>query len=140
MSRLIRIDASDNVATARVPLEIGQEGATELIPRGHKVAVTAIAEGEPILKYAQVIGYAARDIPLGAHVHTQNVAYRNVDRDYAFSTTLRPAAVAPIQDSFMGYARPNGRSGTRNHIAVLTSVNCSATAARRMAEHFTPER
>ena len=140
MSRLIRIDAADNVATARVPLEVGQEGATELIPRGHKMAVAPIAKGAAIVKYAQVIGYAAEDIAAGAHVHTQNVEYRNVDRAYEFSTNLRPAPAPAAEDTFMGYARAGGRAGTRNHIAVLTSVNCSATAARRIAEHFTPER
>ncbi|MEO1313768.1 MAG: UxaA family hydrolase, partial [Pseudomonadota bacterium] len=57
---------------------------------------------------------------------------------YEFSTNLRPIAPAP-PDHFQGYQRENGRVGTRNFIAVLTSVNCSATAARKIASHFTPE-
>lgn len=135
----VRLSSEDNVVTAISPLEAGQEGATALIPRGHKMATTDIARGEAVRKYAQVIGYAAEDIARGAHVHTHNLAFRNVDTDYTFSTNLRPVAAAARQDSFMGYRRTTGRIGTRNYIAVLTSVNCSATAARMIAGHFTPD-
>lgn len=135
----VRLSPEDNVVTAISPLEVGQEGATQLIPRGHKMAAAAIAQGVPVLKYAQVIGYAAEDIVKGAHVHTHNLEFRNVDTEYEFSTNLRPVTPAAQQDIFMGYRRPTGRVGTRNFIAVLTSVNCSATAARMIAEHFTPD-
>ena len=115
---------------------------TTLIPSGHKIAVTDIAAGTAIRKYAQIIGYAATDIQAGDHVHTQNVEFRNTDADYEFSTDLRP--VTPVaeeaRDTFMGYRRANGAVGTRNYIAIVTSVNCSATAARQIAGHFTPER
>ena len=136
----VRLSDADNVVTAIRPLEVGQEGAIELIPRGHKMAAQAIAKGEAVRKYAQVIGYAAEDIAAGAHVHTHNLEFRNVDTAYEFGTNLHPAAPAKKQDTFMGYKRATGRVGTRNYIAVLTSVNCSATAARRIAEHFTPDR
>ncbi|MEM8656830.1 MAG: altronate dehydratase family protein [Pseudomonadota bacterium] len=138
MTQTIRLDPTDNVATARQPLEVGAGGATQLIPRGHKMATEAIPKGAPVRKYAQIIGYAAEDIHAGAHVHTHNLAFRNVDTAYEFSTNLRPIAPAP-PDHFQGYQRENGRVGTRNFIAVLTSVNCSATAARKIASHFTPE-
>ncbi|MEO0990869.1 MAG: altronate dehydratase family protein [Pseudomonadota bacterium] len=140
MDSLIRLDPTDNVATARRALEVGTEGATTLIPRGHKMALELIPRGAVIRKYAQTIGYASEDIPAGAHVHVQNVEFRNVDRDYAFATNLRPVPAPDGQDTFMGFRRSSGRVGTRNFIAVITSVNCSATAARRIAEHFTPER
>merc|ERR1712185_638612 len=75
------------------------------------------------------------------HVHTHNVEFRNVAADYEFSTDLRP--VTPVakdaRDSFMGFRRENGRVGTRNYIGILTSVNCSATAARMIASAFGPE-
>ncbi|MEM7269285.1 MAG: altronate dehydratase family protein [Pseudomonadota bacterium] len=140
----VRLDASDNVVTAIRPLELGAEvepgvATTGLIPRGHKIAAVAIAKGEVIRKYAQVIGYAAEDIAAGDHVHTQNVEFRNTDVDYEFSTDLRPPPNATSADTFMGYRRANGTVGTRNYIAVITSVNCSATAARMIADHFTPE-
>ncbi|WP_323771298.1 altronate dehydratase family protein [Antarctobacter sp.] len=136
----VRLSDADNVVTAVLPLEIGQEGATQLIPRGHKLATQDIAKGAPVIKYAQVIGYAAEDIAAGAHVHTHNLDFRNVDTAYEFGTNLRPVTPATTQDTFKGYRRDTGRTGTRNYIAVLTSVNCSATAARMIAQHFTPDR
>ena len=143
MTDTIRLDPVDTVVTALRPLEAGvavEKVVTRgLIPRGHKVATTAIPSGAPVLKYAQVIGYASADIAAGDHVHTHNLSFASVDQDYDFGTDLRP--VAPTSgDTFLGYRRTSGRVGTRNHIAILTSVNCSATAARQIAAHFTPER
>lgn len=140
MSATIRLDSSDNVVTALRALRAGEEGATQPIPRGHKLATQPIAAGEAVRKYAQVIGYAARPIAPGEHVHTHNLEFRNVSRDYEFATNLRPVEPVARPDTFMGYRRANGRVGTRNYIAVLTSVNCSATAARMIAAHFTPDR
>ncbi len=136
----VRLSPEDNVVTAIVPLEVGQEGATTLVPRGHKMATEDIARGAPVRKYAQIIGYAHEDIPKGAHVHEHNLDFRAVDQEYEFSTNLRPVAPAEKQDTFMGYRRPTGKVGTRNHIAIITSVNCSATAAHKIAEHFTEEK
>jgi len=135
----VRLSDADNVVTAIRQLVPGEDGAGELIPRGHKLATVSIAKGAPVLKYAQIIGYAAEDIAAGAHVHTHNLEFRNVDTDYAFSTNLRPVTPVAEPDMFMGYRRASGRVGTRNFIAVLTSVNCSATAARMIAAHFTPD-
>ncbi|GLQ28269.1 UxaA family hydrolase [Sulfitobacter pacificus] len=139
----VRLDRADTVVTATRPLEAGTQiedvVTTASIPSGHKVATKAMSAGDPVRKYAQLIGYASEDIAAGDHVHTHNVAFRNTDRAYEFSTDLRPVATAKTQDSFMGYRRENGRVGTRNYIAIVTSVNCSATAARMIADHFTPE-
>lgn len=140
----VRLDPSDNVVTAIRSLEVGaivdgDAAAAALIPRGHKVATRPIATGEVVRKYAQVIGYAAEDIAPGAHVHTHNVEFRATDVDYEFSTDLRPVEPAKTIDEFQGFHRPSGRVGTRNYIAVLTSVNCSATAARKIADAFGPE-
>ncbi|MEO0866611.1 MAG: UxaA family hydrolase, partial [Pseudomonadota bacterium] len=138
----IRLDPSDTVVTATRALEFGAavEGVATraLIPSGHKIATCDMPTGEAIRKYAQVIGYAACDIAAGDHVHTHNVEFRGTDVDYEFSTNLRP--VAPVSgDTFLGYRRENGAVGTRNYIAIVTSVNCSATAARMIAAQFTPE-
>ena len=139
----VRLDPSDNVVTATRPLEAGTaiESTTTraLIPSGHKVATVDIARGAAIRKYAQLIGYASEDIAAGDHVHSHNVEFRNTDVDYEFGTDLRPVAPAATPDTFMGYRRENGTVGTRNYIAVVTSVNCSATAARRIADAFGPE-
>ncbi|MGR3501345.1 UxaA family hydrolase [Pseudaestuariivita sp.] len=143
MPDTIRLDAADTVVTAIRALEAGHPvedtATTGLIPSGHKIATRAHRSGEPIRKYAQIIGYAATDIAPGDHVHTHNVEFRNTDADYEFGTDLRPVAPAS-GDTFMGYQRENGKVGTRNYIAIVTSVNCSATAARQIAAHFTAER
>ncbi|MGB0659028.1 MAG: UxaA family hydrolase [Mangrovicoccus sp.] len=137
---IVRLSDSDNVVTAIRPLELGEEGAIQMIPRGHKLATCAIAKGAPVVKYAQIIGYAAEDIPAGAHVHSHNLEFRNLDRSYEYAVNLRAPAAPAQQDMFQGYRRATGRVGTRNYIAILTSVNCSATAARMIASHFTPEK
>ena len=143
MTDTIRLDASDNVVTATRALEAGTQvetvTTTGLIPSGHKIATQAIPKGGEIRKYAQLIGYASTDIAPGDHVHTQNTEFRNTDVDYEFGTDLRPVKPTETPDTFMGYRRENGKVGTRNYIAVVTSVNCSATAARRIADAFGPE-
>ncbi len=143
MNSTVRLDSSDNVITAIRALEVGTncEGVTtnQMIPRGHKIATQDISDGEAVIKYAQPIGYAHGNIKAGDHIHTHNLDFRNVDQQYEFSTDLREIEPATEIDTFMGYRRSNGKVGTRNYIAVLTSVNCSATAAHMIADHFTPE-
>ncbi len=140
----VRLDADDNVVTATLALPAGHaiEGVTTtgLIPSGHKIATRAIARGEQVRKYAQFIGLASVDIAPGDHVHTQNVEFRNTETAYEFGTDMRPVEMVPEdrRDTFMGFRRENGRVGTRNYIAIVTSVNCSATAARRIADAFGP--
>lgn len=82
MKEILIISARDNVATALEPLEPGRtltcDGQSvvvrEAIPRGHKVALRPLAEGDPVVKYGSPIGTATAAIPAGAHVHTHNVA------------------------------------------------------------------
>lgn len=141
----IRLDASDNVVTTTRSLQASTDIedvlTLGLIPSGHKISTIDITKGDEIRKYAQLIGYAAEDIPAGSHVHTHNVNFRNTDMKYEFCNDLRH--VSPVEDNerdtFMGYQRENGAVGTRNYIAIVTSVNCSATAARMIANAFPPE-
>jgi len=145
MDNIIRLRAEDNVLVANRALEAGHDiGGLVLrdaIPAGHKIASCDIPVGARILKYGQTIGYAMSDIPSGAHLHTHNVEFRATDAAYQFGTNLCDVAPVPEQDrdTFMGYRRENGSVGTRNYIAIVTSVNCSATAARRIADSFGPE-
>ncbi|MBV9044924.1 MAG: altronate dehydratase [Alphaproteobacteria bacterium] len=133
----VRLHPSDNVvvATRRVPAgtRLGSEGVTttENIPSGHKVATTAIARGEVVRKYGQVIGAATADIAPGAHVHVQNLAVSG--KRAAAGSGVAWSKPQPAK-TFMGYRRADGRVGVRNYIGVLTSVNCSATVARHIAE------
>ena len=139
----IRLDRADTVVTATRILALGTlvDGAltTAQIPSGHKVATIQMALGDPVRKYSQLIGYASCDIMPGDHVHTHNVDFRNTAMEYEFSTDLRLMPSPAKQDTFMGFRRENGKVGTRNYIAIITSVNCSATAARMIADYFTPE-
>src|SRR5439155_16753504 len=99
------------------------------IPQGHKVALKEIPNGGPVRRYGQIIGFATDRIGPGAHVHTHNLAVKDFGRDYEFCTEVRPVDYHPTEKMrfFKGYARPNGRVGTRNYLAVISSVNCSAS-------------
>ena len=137
--RALRLDPSDNVVIAVDEIFIGSEpqgvAARERVPKGHKMAVAAIGEGEPIRKFGQIIGFASRPISLGEWVHEHNCVMKDFARDYRFGEDARPESIAPVerQPTFAGYRRANGKIGTRNYLAILTSVNCSATTARLMA-------
>ncbi len=139
----IRLHANDDVLIARAQL-VGGSTAEHvtikgLIPAGHKVAVRALAEGEPIRRYNQIIGFASKAIQAGEHVHVHNCTIGedkgDFARDYAFCADV-VAEPARQHAEFMGYVRSNGQVATRNYIAILSSVNCSATVARGIAEYF----
>jgi arabinonate dehydratase len=144
-SSLIRLHAQDNVlvATARLTPGVVADSLTVVdeIPAGHKVACATIAAGGPVLKYGQLIGLASQPINPGEHVHSHNLEFRPSQHDYEYGTAARP--LPPLENgnalTFEGYRRSSGGAGTRNYVAVLTSVNCSATAARKMAQAFGPE-
>jgi altronate hydrolase len=104
------------------------------VPRGHKVAVRALAAGAKVRKYGQVIGVATAPIAAGEHVHTHNLGMGPHDQDYAFGTDVREVAPVAEPARFQGIVRPDGRVATRNHIGILTSVNCSATVAKMIAD------
>nr|WP_315848435.1 altronate dehydratase family protein [uncultured Rhodoferax sp.] len=142
MNPVIRIHPADDVVIARQQLlggtRIASEGITVsgLIPPGHKVAVRAIAPGEPVRRYNQIIGTATQAIAPGQHVHTHNLAFSRFDRGHTVGGDVRPVAYVDTPATFDGIKRPDGRVATRNYIGVLTSVNCSATVARAIADHF----
>jgi len=115
-----------------------------LIPPGHKVATRAIGKGAAVKRYDQIIGFASRDIGPGEHVHLHNLAMGAFDRDYAFGADAKPTEYFHPAATFNGIVRrggPNdGRIATRNYIGILSTVNCSATVARGIADWFTRER
>ena len=141
-SPTIRIHAADNVVIARRQLLGGtvvtEEGVTVagLVPPGHKMASRAIAAGEAVRRYNQIIGTATQAVQPGQHVHTHNLTFSSFERTHETGAGTTPTAYVPEPATFMGIVRPDGRVATRNFIGVLTSVNCSATAARAIADHF----
>lgn len=156
---LLQLNPLDNVAIAREPIAAGAQltnpatseplTANADIPVGHKIALRPIAAGERVLKYGQLIGIATQNIAAGDHVHTHNVTVPATSAHTSAPATTNyphPADTSSSTEArattgaFLGYARPSGRAGTRNYIGILTTVNCSATVAKRIAAHFSPER
>jgi altronate hydrolase len=140
--RALRLNPIDDVAILLdevAPGDIaGGVTAREAIASGHKIAVQDIPEGAPIRKYGQIIGVARASIPTGAHVHVHNVVVGDFAR--AETTKAFTSEAANTGATFEGFVRKNGRVGTRNYVGVLTSVNCSATVARRVADWFHADR
>jgi altronate hydrolase len=142
--RTIRLHADDDVVIARQQLVAGTwlaeegVGVAGLVPPGHKLAVRELAPGQPVRRYGQIIGFASQPIRAGQHVHVHNLAMGSFDRDAAAVAGIDARATEPAAEpaTFLGIVRPDGRVATRNYIGVLTSVNCSATAARAIADHF----
>lgn len=145
MSSIIHLHKQDNVGVSKAALPAGItliENDLTLradIPAMHKVALVPIAKGEAIRKYGQVIGFAGTDIAPGDHVHTHNCVMGDLEKDYGFCRNAVPTDYLPEAQraTFQGYRRANGKVGTRNYVGILTTVNCSATVARAIAQHFT---
>ncbi|CAN5901868.1 altronate dehydratase family protein [soil metagenome] len=143
----VLLETSDHVAIAKVALMPGSmlvlaDGShmrvSQVIPPGHKVAVAPVSEGKEVHRYGQIIGFASHDISAGQHVHEHNLAVKEFGRDYAFCEDYQPVEILPEAErrTFMGFRRSDGRVGARNYVAVLASVNCSASATARVAEYF----
>ncbi|WP_396593901.1 UxaA family hydrolase [Brevundimonas sp. R86498] len=140
---LLRLHPDDDVAIALTDLPSGHASngvtLTGAVAGGHKVAVRAVAAGAAVHKYGQVIGLASDDIPAGSWVHTHNLVMSDTDRAAEIGAGRRPLPAPDDTVTWSGYRRADGRWGTRNTIAILTSVNCSATVARRIATAFPRE-
>lgn len=144
----VHLRPQDNVAVARKPIPAnttfsfdgGSFTLAKGIGMGHKFALVAIKEGDPIRKYGQVIGFAGRAVAPGEHVHVHNVTAGAFERDYAYASQI-PAPLPPPAEyrTFMGYDRgpekaPHQRYGTRNYLAVISTVNCSASTSKYIAD------
>lgn len=139
------LNASDNIAVALANLDVGTETAQGVsivrrVPRGHKFTIRPIAAGEAVVKFGQIIGFAKEGIPAGDWVHEHNCGMGGPDgsltHDYAFAEGAVPVDFLPAAQraTFQGFRRANGSVGTRNYIGILTSVNCSATVAKFVAD------
>jgi altronate hydrolase len=139
---VIRLNASDDVVIACQEIAAGtrleefQIVVRDPIPAGHKVAIRNLADGQTVRRYNQIIGFASRAISAGEHVHVHNLRVESFDRDYAFCADAKPTNYVHPGATFRGIVRPDGRVATRNYLGVLTTVNCSATVARKIAEAF----
>ena len=145
---VIRLHPNDNVVVARVDVAIGTSVPSEnlsvrsQVPAGYKIASKKITAGEPILKYNAIVGFANTEIEPGSMVHSHNTEFREFDRDYAYASEYKATELLPENQraTFQGIVREDGKVGTRNYIGILSTVNCSATVVKKIAEYFTPER
>jgi altronate hydrolase len=144
----VRLHPDDDIIIAKIALNVNtviqiEPGmdvpVRQFTPSGHKIAIRAIAPDAPIRRYGQIIGFATQPIAPGEHVHTHNLGVAAFDRDYAFGVDARPVEYVPEHErqTFMGFRRRDGRVGTRNYIAVISTVNCSAHTCREIAHAFT---
>jgi len=142
----LRLHPLDDVVIAKVPLAAGTVVETEggpvrlraAVAAGHKVAFRARAVGEPVHRYGQVIGEATAPIAPGDHVHVHNLARSEVQQDYQVGCDARPVIPHPpaAMRHFQGFLRADGRVGTRNYLAVVSTVNCSASVTRFVKDRF----
>jgi altronate hydrolase len=160
--QILVLHGNDSVAVALQPLAAGTLLETPCgpvttkrpIPAGHKLAIRDVLQDQQVFKYGWPIGRATQTIGAGEHVHTHNLrsdhraSTESLLAEVAFpangppaSSPSGPAAGSSRSDtySFMGYRRPGGGVGTRNYIAVISTVNCSASVARMIADRFDQE-
>jgi altronate hydrolase len=143
-SLFIRLHSRDGVVVAIEELPAGTAlpevdvVCKDTIPIGHKVAVKAIAAGEPVRKFDQIIGFATKAIAPGEHVHVHNMGMgETFDRTFDLAANTASGLLPEAERAtFQGIVRADGRVATRNYIGVLTTVNCSATAAKLVADQF----
>ncbi|SEO38967.1 altronate hydrolase [Salinihabitans flavidus] len=139
--RALKLHNSDNVAIAMgdiapgAPVSDIQLTSLDSVPRGHKIAVSNIKAGAQIIKYGQIIGLASADIPAGTHIHVHNATMTQHGKREVHGTQAEPTQMVPEAERamFQGFRRPDGKVGTRNYVGIVTSVNCSASAARLIA-------
>ena len=142
---LLLLRQGDDVAVALRNLSAGEEVALgtqrvrliKAVPRGHKVSLHPLAAGQQVRKYGQVIGVASADIGPGEHVHSHNLSFEEPRRTAELATDV-PSLLLPTgpRPTFQGYRRADGRVGTRQYVAILTSVNCSGSTARMIADQY----
>ncbi len=137
MPDFIQIHPKDNVAVALKPIPAGTvfDGVTAKtdIPQGHKMALSALAENEQIIKYGFSIGHATAPIASGEWVHTHNMK-TNLSGEMAY--TYHPNLHHPVPQApgtFLGYRRKDGKVGIRNEIWIIPTVGCVNDVAKALA-------
>ncbi len=143
----VYLHPDDNICVATRRLESGEQisaGGRQVtlsaaVNLGHKIALQPIATGQRVLKYGQTIGFTTRDVAPGDWVHVHNLTAGEFDRDYAYATEIPPDPEPILGRTFQGYRRANGKAGTRNYIAIISSVNCSASVSKYISNRVAPE-
>jgi galactarate dehydratase len=150
-ARYIKMHEADNVAIVvndgGLPAgAVFPDGLTlvEGVPQGHKVALADLAEGDPVTRYNVTIGYADRAIPRGSWVSEKVLRMPGArSLDGLPIGTRKPAPLPPLDGfTFEGYRNADGSVGTRNILAVTTTVQCVSGvvdhAVKRIKEELLP--
>jgi len=138
MFNIIKLNALDNVAIAPMNIPVGVKINSNLIaqtniPFGHKISLSEIKKGNLIYKYGQIIGIATDFIKKGTHVHSHNLAFHEFNRSFK-NKKIKKQSIKKNNIFFNGYKRKNGSVGTRNYIGLISTVNCSATVVKKIAD------
>lgn len=105
-------------------------------PAGHKIAISDRQSGDEVFKYGWPIGVASRPIARGDHIHDHNLRCEHV-LDYTELASQTPPPPDRVSGrTFQGFVRSHGGVGTRNYIAVISTVNCSANVSNAVARYF----
>ncbi|HIW21931.1 MAG TPA: altronate dehydratase family protein [Candidatus Dorea intestinavium] len=143
MNQFIIINTKDNVAVALDNLEEGfvvklkdkQFSLLQPIPRGHKFAITALAAGDPVIKYGNSIGTVTANVKEGEWIHTHNIKTGLGELlDYQYSPLPFTKEPQDKQVFFNGYKRENGKVGVRNEIWIIPTVGCVNNVATTIAK------
>jgi galactarate dehydratase len=137
----IQVNARDNVAIIVSP--DGYVGR-ERIPQSHKIALNGLQTGEPVIRYGEIIGFANRSIEAGSWVREEMLdtpAAPALD-ELPLSTNV-PAPLPTLEGyTFEGFRNANGSTGTKNILAITTTVQCVAPtvdyAVRRIKAELLP--
>ncbi|HNJ82772.1 MAG TPA: UxaA family hydrolase, partial [Piscinibacter sp.] len=145
---LIRMNDRDNVAI--VANDGGLDAGTTLpgglllkerVPQGHKVALSDIAEGAAVRRYGVAIGLALAPIAAGRWVHEKLLRMpdaRGLD-NLPIADAPRPT-LEPLEGfTFQGFRNPDGSVGTRNLLAITTTVQCVAGVVEHAVERIRRE-
>ena len=98
-----------------------------------------MAARQPVRRYGQVIGFATQDIQVGDHVHSHNLDIGELSSErYEIGVDVKPVTFYPREQMrfFDGFKRDDGRVGTRNYVAIISGVNCSASVSQFVKDKF----
>ena len=148
----IKMDERDNVAIVvndgGLPADTVFPSGLKLvekIPQAHKVALVPIAKGEAVRRYNVTIGIALKDIPAGSWVHERLLEMPNArGLDNLPIATVKPEPMLTLEGyTFEGHRNADGSVGTRNILAITTTVQCVSGvvdfAVKRIKEELLPK-
>ena len=141
MRNTIHIHPNDNVCVALHDLHAGDAAENLVldrdIPKGHKIALRTIHEGEHIIKYGQIIGRATAEIQAGEHVHSHNMR-TNLEGilEYHYNPVPQNDVHCESPYKLTGFRRKNGTVGIRNELWVIVTVGCINSLAKRIVRNF----